>query len=170
MLGDTFEGDIVISADKAVAKKAVKSGILGEKTLDLSTSLYVGMPSNKNRPDLRVMSEVGPRKHGSFVKAGSMILAQKQSTIDFDKYGLCVFFTDMKGKIDDCNAAACTLIDRTRREVLGLSPETDLVIAEQKIQTRDAVMAGISGKDTEIDMCLQTKMGQTLYMLAQVPT
>ena len=86
-----------------------------------------------------------------------------------DKLGIAALFTDMEGKVDECNKTACALMAREKEEVIGLALADDLVSEGGREGAKAAVEGAITGVEKNGNMLnLIKKEGDEITVIADV--
>ena len=104
---------------------------------------------------------------------GSMVLARKdtgQELMDLlDKLGIAAWFTDKAGVVDDCNKTACTLVDRTREETVGVGLVEELVGEKDREEAKGAVEKAVGGAESDVlGMSVVRKDGSSVGVTCDV--
>ena len=120
VVGLAMAKDIVATANRPEAEEAVRHAVGGEDTDELVVSMVT-----KSGKDVAVSVDAGPRKSGADI-IGSMVLGRALSAPDasvsgdgitelldlLDKLGIAAWLTDREGTVDDCNKAACKILEK----------------------------------------------------------
>jgi len=162
VMGSLFIEDVV-STDKTDARDALSSAMSGKSTHDIEIKLLT-----KSKNEVHVNTDVAWRQRGKKIN-GSIVMARRCENMlaVYDKLGICAWYTDIEGKVTDCNITACNAIEYTRTETLSKILAEDFVSStnnSDRKSTSTAIAAAVakSAETAGLNINLLTKRQRDL--------
>jgi PAS domain S-box-containing protein len=147
LIGKDFVQDVMAVEGREAGAEIVGKALGGEA--QYGESMLLDGPGTQ---PLHLEGDAMPRKEdgegqgqGATVR-GTVGDARERELLELlDKLGIAAWLTNRVGQVDECNKAACELVEREKEEVLGVVLADELVVEANKEEAKAAVTEAIAG-------------------------
>jgi len=167
LLGKRLSEDLVVGTDGSEVSNALQNVIQGNPPLpSINMSL-------KSKGAVPTSTTIFPRIVGGTI-TGSIVLCKKPEEGILrllDSMGIAAWYTDLDGRIDECNRSGCAMLESLEAEILDKELSEEYLIQDDVIKTYSAIKDATKGKSSEnLELTLLSKNQKEVCVKASFAT